>query len=81
MTFVCLIHWNRDEAAERARLIEAAGYQVEVPSFSFSYLRRLGDHPPVAVVIDLSRLPSHGREGSNSPAAPQKHPRRAYHLC
>ena len=59
---VCLIHWNRDEASERAQLIEAAGYRVEVPSFSFSYLHRLGDHPPVAVVIDLSRLPSHGRE-------------------
>ena len=59
---VCLIHWNRDEAAERAPLIEAAGYRVDASPFSHGYLRRLRNDPPAAVVIDLSRLPSHGRE-------------------
>ena len=59
---VCLIHWNRDEAAECARLIEAAGYRVDASPFTSGSLRQLRDNPPAAVVIDLSRLPSHGRE-------------------
>ena len=57
-----LIHWNRDEAAERAQLIEAAGYRVDASPFTPSSLRHLRDNPPAAVVIDLSRLPSYGRE-------------------
>ena len=62
MTFVCLIHWNRDEAAERARLIEAAGYRVDASPFTAGSLRHLRNNPPAVAVIDLSRLPSHGRE-------------------
>ena len=59
---VYLIHWNQDEVAERAQLIEAAGYRVDASPFTPIYLRQLRDNPPAAVVIDLSRLPSHGRE-------------------
>ena len=59
---VYLIHWNRDEAAERAQLIEADGYRVDASPFTPDLLRQLRDSPPAAVVIDLSRLPSHGRE-------------------
>ncbi len=59
---VYLIHWNRDEAAERAQIIEAAGYRVDASPFTSGSLRQLRDNPPTAVVIDLSRLPSHGRE-------------------
>ncbi len=59
---VYLIHWNQDEAAERAQLIEAAGYRVDASPFTPAILRQLRDDPPAAVVIDLSRLPSHGRE-------------------
>lgn len=59
---VCLIHWNRDETTERAQLIEAAGFRVDASPFTPSSLRHLRDNPPAAVVIDLSRLPSHGRE-------------------
>ncbi len=61
-SLVCLIHWNRDEAAERAQLIEAAGYRVDASPFTSGSLRHLRNNPPAAVVIDLSRLPSHGRE-------------------
>lgn len=59
---VYLIHWNQDEARERAQIIEAAGYPVDASPFTPALLRRLRDNPPAAVVIDLSRLPSHGRE-------------------
>ena len=59
---VCLIHWNQDEARERAQLIEAAGYRVDASPFTPGSLRHLRNNPSAAVVIDLSRLPSHGRE-------------------
>lgn len=59
---VYLIHWNQNEARERAQLIEAAGYPVDASPFTPGLLRHLRDNPPAAVVIDLSRLPSHGRE-------------------
>ena len=59
---VYLIHWKQDEARERAQLIEAAGYSVDASPFTSGLLRQMRDDPPAAVVIDLSRLPSHGRE-------------------
>ncbi len=59
---VYLIHWNQDEARERAQLIEAAGYRVDASPFTPGLLRQLRNSPPAAAVIDLSRLPSHGRE-------------------
>ncbi len=60
---VRLIHWNADEAKQRAKILRAAGYEViykiqNGPEF----LRDLRTRPPTAVVIDLSRLPSHGRD-------------------
>jgi CheY-like chemotaxis protein len=63
MKSVRLIHWNADEAEERAELLRAAGYRVDCslprgPEF----LSRLQKDPPLAIVIDLSRLPSQGRD-------------------
>jgi CheY-like chemotaxis protein len=60
---VQLIHWNAAEAQERAERIRAAGYKVthELPPGN-ELLRRLKADPPIAVVIDLTRLPSHGRD-------------------
>lgn len=61
--YVRLVHWKAEEVPERATMLEVAGYQVDptVPGTSIG-LRALSKNPPVAVVIDLSRLPSHGRE-------------------
>lgn len=60
---VRLIHWHAGEAAERAERLRAAGYEADaaVPDGPAA-LRALRDDPPDAVVIDLGRLPSHGRE-------------------
>lgn len=56
------MHWNAREAAERAALVRRAGHRVLVHSeTSADGLRDLRDDPPDAVVIDLSRIPSHGR--------------------
>ncbi len=63
MPYISLIHWNYDEAKERAKLLKAAGYTVDVLSIaSPDTLKTLKTDPQAAFVIDLSRLPSHGRE-------------------
>lgn len=63
MDRVQLIHWNADEAAERAEHLRALGYAVDYELMGGpAFLRELGNNPPVAIVIDLSRLPSQGRD-------------------
>jgi hypothetical protein len=62
MCQIRLIHWNADEAQERAELIRAAGYDVACEPLDAAGLRQLRLHPPRAVVIDLGRLPSQGRD-------------------
>jgi hypothetical protein len=58
-----LVHWKQEEVGERAARLEAEGYEVDgrVPGTSIG-VKQLRDDPPNAFVIDLSRLPSHGRE-------------------
>ncbi len=57
------IHWNADEAAERAGRFDAAKYDVRyaVPSGP-ALFRELKETQPDAIAIDLSRLPSQGRD-------------------
>ncbi|MGD8553918.1 MAG: response regulator [Anaerolineales bacterium] len=63
MQSVQLIHWDPEQAAGRAKLLEAAGYAVGYePVRGPDFLRKLGNNPPDAIVIDLSRLPSQGRD-------------------
>jgi CheY-like chemotaxis protein len=60
---VRLVHWKAGEVPERVGRLEAAGFAVdgEVPGTSIG-VRALREDPPAAFVIDLGRLPSHGRE-------------------
>ena len=62
MPRIRLIHWNAAEAAERAARLESSGLEVEHAPLDPAGLRALRADPPDAVVIDLSRLPSHGRD-------------------
>lgn len=62
MGSVRLIHWNADEAQERAEQLTAAGYDVLSTPFDRDAWRALREDPPQAAVIDLSRLRSHGRD-------------------
>ncbi len=62
MTYVRLIHWNAAEAEERADELRSAGYGVVSDPLDQAGLRALRESPPSAVVIDLSRLPSQGRD-------------------
>jgi CheY-like chemotaxis protein len=57
-----LVHWKEAEGRERARELRAAGFAVEYEVDAPAALRASKDDPPAAIVIDLSRLPSHGRE-------------------
>lgn len=62
MPRVHLIHWNSEEAKGRASRLRAAGYEVSRSILDGATLRRMGENPPAAVVIDLTRLPSQGRD-------------------
>jgi len=60
---VRLVHWNEREGAVCAERLSRLGYEVAVgPVDGVAGLRALREHPPEAVVIDLSRLPSAGRD-------------------
>ena len=55
-----LFHWNPEEALPVADILRDAGFEVDYEAkFDPAKFRQ---SPPDAVVIDLSRLPSHGRE-------------------
>src|SRR5262245_36564102 len=60
---VALVHWNAEEAAERAERLEAAGFAVAAGfADGAKALAMIKEAPPDAILIDLTRLPSHGRE-------------------
>lgn len=59
---VLLVHWKESEAAACAALLRGAGFEpVILQPDGMPSLRSLADDPPAAIVIDLDRLPSHGR--------------------
>lgn len=63
MERVQLIHWKADEAAERTEQLSAFGYAVDYElKGGPAFLRELGNNPPAAIIIDLSRLLSQGRD-------------------
>jgi CheY-like chemotaxis protein len=62
MRHIQLIHWNEAEAKPRLATLRSAGYRVGFEPFSPALLRKLRETPPDAVVIDLTRLPSQGRD-------------------
>ena len=62
MSRITLIYWNAQEAQARATQLERAGHSVAVHADSRSAPLTLRENPPDVFVIDLSRLPSHGRE-------------------
>jgi len=63
MPAIKLIHWASSNTAEIVDLLQRGGYQVDssLPKGS-SFVRQLAEQPPAAIIIDLSRLPSQGRD-------------------
>jgi CheY-like chemotaxis protein len=60
--YIRLIHWNDTEAQERADRLRALGYEVALGDFDRDALLAAREDAPQAVVIDLSRVPSRGRD-------------------
>ena len=60
---VRLIHFNAAEAEERVAQLRAAGFEAEYEFRDGPGLTKLlRERPPQAIVIDLTRMPSAGRE-------------------
>ena len=58
-----LVCWKEDLALERVRLLKKAGLKVDAtPLRAGSSIGALKASPPELLLIDLDRLPSHGRE-------------------
>jgi hypothetical protein len=62
MPRVRLFHWRADEAKPLIAALRANGYTVDYPGDKANgNWRSLRENPPYAAIIDLTRLPSHGR--------------------
>jgi CheY-like chemotaxis protein len=61
MPRVRLFHWRAEEARPLLAVLRAGGYTVDYPGDNPSNWRSLRENPPLAAIIDLTRLPSHGR--------------------
>jgi len=61
MPRVRLFHWKAAEAKPRIDVLRAAGYAVDYDE-TFVSFRAARQSPPDAFVIDLTRMPSQGRE-------------------
>jgi CheY-like chemotaxis protein len=59
-----LVHWDQAEGAKRAEALRELGYEVDAQPLSTGEIRRLGEQAGAALVIDLSRLPSQGRDAA-----------------
>ncbi len=63
MARVRIIHWRAAEAGPLVEACRACGHEVEYDDTPFPALAKSIRHnQPDALVIDLTRLPSHGRE-------------------
>jgi CheY-like chemotaxis protein len=63
MAHVRLIHWNGDEGRERQQQLRSRGHEVDYDDVEPPVLTRiLRSGSPDVYVIDLTRLPSHGRQ-------------------
>ena len=59
---VRLFHWRAAEAKPLIQELREAGYTVDYPGDKLNgTYRKMRDKPPVAALIDLTRMPSHGR--------------------
>jgi hypothetical protein len=62
MRDICLIHSHTAEGEARRAELAALGWQVSLARFTPRLLREMENNPPRAVVIDLDRSPSQGRD-------------------
>jgi CheY-like chemotaxis protein len=74
---IVLVHWREPEARARLAELRTAGYEaIWFGRPGPGAMKTFRDPAPAAVVIDLSRLPSHGREVATA----LRHTRSTRHL-
>lgn len=56
------IHWKPEEAQNYVELLADAAYQVDYGQMSNNLLKEIREDPPDAILIDLGRAPSQGRD-------------------
>jgi CheY-like chemotaxis protein len=62
MRKIRLVSWDADLARQHARALKKSGFGVDASPLSTARLiGQFRDHPPDVILIDLDRLPSHGR--------------------
>ena len=57
-----LIHWKPVEVLDNVKNLRSAGYEVANEVLGPASFKEMRENPPDAVVIDLSRIPSQGRD-------------------
>jgi len=62
MTRIRLIHWKEEFGREHASQLRSAGYQVDFDVFNPTVSKDIREDPPAAIIIDLTRAPSQGRD-------------------
>jgi CheY-like chemotaxis protein len=62
MAQIRLVSWSQDTAHEHARVLKKAGFKVDTsPLRTSGLIGQFRDNPPAVILVDLDRLPSHGR--------------------
>jgi hypothetical protein len=62
MAQIRLVSWDPGAAREHARALKKAGFTVDsAPLRTSGLIGQFRDNPPPVILIDLDRLPSHGR--------------------
>jgi hypothetical protein len=62
MPTVQLIHWKPIEAQKRVEFLRGNGYDAMCHAYGPAAFKQIRANPPDVFVIDLTRLPSHGRD-------------------
>ncbi len=62
MPRIYFVHWNAEEAAIKASYLRKAGFDVRYEPPSPAVFREIRNEAPDLFLIDLSRLPSQGRD-------------------
>lgn len=62
MARIRVIHWKPEEAQDQVAALRSAGHEVDCGPVRSANLRELRDNPPDAIAIDLTRIPSQGRD-------------------
>lgn len=62
MDKIFLVHLKEEAARDLVARLEVLGFKVNYENFSRSVMKKLGETPPDAILIDLDHTPSAGRD-------------------